>query len=304
MRTTLTALVFLVVWVTSGQAPDAREPTEADWRCSEAQLDALRKLGRDEARSLSNKAAKVEWRRSAAVRQRVGRGLRYYQEMRWLYIGRGICDVEVFLSDGVVASRFLGHRTLVLREVGRRLALVEQRLSEKPRFYGIGSLQVRTIRGPFKPIDRLSKHALGRALDIEAARNPFLSNKTIALLEEIGGVELKLSARHPVGERWDSVKAAAEAFRKNVRGWIKDQHKRRAALLGRARRGDTQARREARALDAHVREVRRNAHLRLIQRRRFLSLPRDFVVEMEAAGLTWCTDFPSGADLMHFEWRR
>jgi hypothetical protein len=34
-----------------------------------------------------------------------------------------------------------------------------------------------------------------------------------------------------------------------------------------------------------------------------MALPRALVVEMERAGFTWCTDFTTGADLMHFEYR-
>ncbi len=171
-----------------------------------------------------------------------------------------------------------------------------------PPFEKPGAFYPRTIRGPFRASKRLSNHALGLALDFDPWRNPYLSRRELALIEEISGVKLKRNASIDAGVRWDNFQRAQEAWHSKVGPWEKE-------LAAKLRKAQAAKRKGARGARRRVKRLRQQQklfasdNLRRAKTEGFLSLPRAFVVEMERAGLVWSTDFRPGADLMHFELR-
>lgn len=254
------------------------------------------------SRADSDAAAAAEWKRPV-VRARVGHDLHYYRDIRYLFVTqRDICGVGDYLAERVVPATFLGHRLVVHEEVAACLAQAEAALDPPPSARRIGSLQVRTIRGPFGRAPWLSNHALGTAIDIDPGHNLYLSPAELRLLAEVSGVTLLLDTAHDAGERWDSLREAQAAFRKKVGPWRAAQSRKARGLARQARRGDAQAKRELDAVRGALR-LSRGRKLNAARKGGFLNHPRRLVVALEGAGMTWCTDFISGADLMHFELR-
>ena len=122
------------------------------------------------------------------------------------------------------------------------------------------------------------------------------------MLEGVSGVELLLGTKHGAGARWDRLKEAEKAFARKVGPWRRAQTRRVKELARRARKGDASAGEERKEIKEALR-VARGRKLKAARKGGFLNLPRRLVVALEAEGMTWCTDFVSGADLMHFELR-
>lgn len=289
-----------------GQALRSSRPRPA-WRCS---ADVLAEVNDpdhpDDLKALSDHEALAEWRASPMVRHASRRGLVYYQYLRWLYRRRGVCDVPGFFRDGIVVTRFLGLWLQVHLGMAERLERVEARLREqghRVRIGRIGGFVPRTLRGPYGSLPWLSNHAFGLAVDIDPHLNPYLSINDLVALEHVSGVSIERSARLDAGARWDRFALAQRQFKANVHGWLRDNAATILGLRGRVRAGDAEAAAELERLERLRALVTGSRHLRAAVRGSFLALPRALVVAMEQAGLTWCTDFPNGADLMHFEIR-
>ena len=267
-----------------------------------AHAEGYRCVGERPTQDESDAAAAVEWKR-AAVRGRVGKDLGYYKTLRYYYVAqRGICDVGTYLTERVVLAPFLGFTLRVHQDVAEALRRAEGRLVPAPKVRRIGSLQVRTIRGPFGRSPWLSNHALGTAIDIEPGRNLYLSPDELEVLSEVSGLELLLNVDHDAGARWDSLDRAQSAFVAKVGPWRRAQSRRARELQRLARKGDAGAAQERDQIRAALKTAG-GRKLRAARRKGFLNLPRALVVALEAEGMTWCTDFVSGADLMHFEMR-
>ncbi|MEO1270745.1 MAG: hypothetical protein AAFX99_21885 [Myxococcota bacterium] len=306
-ETFIALLVLLVLWIPPASA-HSEEAEPFPWSCSEGQPP-------EEALAASEELLATQWRTYTQLRRSLG-NLKRYTKLRPLYIRAGVCDVGRFLTDGIVTTRFLGRPIRVHTRAVTPLARVEevllaqttsrrQRKRRLPvRFARVGTFHARSIRTPYGPIEKLSRHGLGLAMDIDPQRNPFLSVEELEVLTLVSGVTIDRRSTVPAGERWDTFQEAAVAFRKRLRPWL-----RRTAQT--ARRLRTQLRThpsseqeaELEQLEAHYALVR-GTRLRTVRSRGFLSLPRAFVVAMEEAGFVWATDFPSGADLMHFELRQ
>ncbi len=273
------------------------------WRCDPAQVKRLTSAkGLKLFEKESDRLSSARWEGSAQLRQRVPQDADYWRRIRWGYVQRGICDPERFVLDGIVEARFAGAAVWTHVQIAPLLSRIEARLkaSEQgmPAFNSVSSFSPRTVRGPFKPSRRLSNHALGLAVDIDPALNPYLSGRELAFIEKLTGARIARSASIDAGERWDQLDNANSLYRARIGPWL-DKMEAGIAAARQKKGGQAQARRLERALEA----VTGNRNLMRAADDGFLSLPRHFVVEMEAAGLTWCTDFGPGADLMHFELR-
>jgi len=278
------------------------------WAC--AQNDARLVANADERvvlKARSDADALAEWRTRPILRRAVRRGLGGYQLLRWLYLRRGVCDVPAFFEGAIVPTRFLGLWLQVHREVADRLARVERLLRKQDahlRIARIGGFVPRTLRGPYGSLPWLSNHAFGLAVDIDPHRNPYLSIDDLVALERVSGVKLVREASVPAGDRWDRFVLAQRTYRARIGPWLRDNAAAIHDLRLRRARGDATVVPELDHLERLRKLVTGSARLRAAVRVGFLTLPRELVVAMEDAGFTWCTDFPNGADLMHFELRR
>lgn len=133
--------------------------------------------------------------------------------LRWRYVERGVCHPEALIEGGAVEVSFFGQVVRAHPELALRLAraqrAVEGELDAAP-FAWAGSLSPRMVRGPFRrPPTRISNHALGQAVDLDPSRNPYLSTRELALIEEVTGARLRRAAALSARERWESFHAAS-----------------------------------------------------------------------------------------------
>lgn len=275
-----------------------------DSLCTAQQRQALREQ-REALEGASDREAAQEWRRSRALRQRVGGGLGHYQRLRRAYLRRGVCDpgrlIRQELELILVGEAWVRvHRSLapVVREAA---ALYREHGWRGPR--SLGGFHARMIRGPFGEGEVLSHHAFGLALDIDARRNPFLTLEELALLEEISQREVLRGLETPVEQRWRSLDEAVRGFRGNFAAWSQRSAQEMFALRRAAHKKEAGAQEALEALERKRRLALRGAHLRALRRPDGFNLPLELVLALERGGLVWSTDFQHGADLMHFEAR-
>ncbi len=291
-----------VAAATHGLDLSRRRAMPERWSCSDAERKALAKdANHKRLKRNSDRLAEERWEGSALLRARVGQDTKYWQRIRWAYMLRGICDPEAFVTDAIVETTFLDQNLRVSVQVAPMLRGIERRLAASqgglPEFEWLGAFAARTVRGPFKASKRLSNHAFGLAIDFEPVSNPYLSKRELAVIEEISGVKIKRQSSISAADRWDNFKEAETAFLKKVGPWL-TKIDRQIAAAGRSRG-------RVKRLKKQKKRVTGSRNLkRAMERGGFLGVPRHFAILMEDAGLTWCTDFGPGADLMHFELRR
>ncbi len=262
------------------------------WRCSSAQNRARRKTPAA-ARARSDAAATREWA-NPRLRELIGilpdTDLAYWREVRWLYGAKGVCDPAVFLTDGMVTVHAFGHEIRAQGDVATRLLRADLALrarGEVPVFGWVGGFSPRTVRGT----NRLSKHALGLAIDFDPKFNPYLGRGDMRLVRKVTGMRIRRGLRTTAGDRWDDFRRAHLLFMERIGPWFEAATLRRAGLRAGTRR--------ARRLDAELDLLTAGKNARILHTG-ILSLSRPFVEEMERAGLRWRTDFAAGPDLMHF----
>ena len=275
----------------------------ADWVCDRRQRRAL--IGRKRQRAAKTASARLaarQWEASDKLRGAVGRDLDYWTGMRWIYQGRGFCDPERLITDGIVKVRAFGHPVRARGDAATKLLQVERNLAEQghtPSFEWIGGFNARTVRGPFGPSKHLSNHALGKAIDFDPHLNPYLSSRELAFIHRITGVRPRRSRRTSAGKRWDDFKRAEDLWLERIGPWLR----RTQATMARLRASRRQ-RGKLRRLQRDYELATTSANLLRARESGFLGLTREFVVEMEQVGFWWRTDFKPGPDFMHFEWRK
>ena len=244
------------------------------------------------------------WRGTPLVRQRFGHNIDHWRTMQTLYQKKDVCHLRDFVVHGITEITFLGVDISVNAAIAPKLKRVEYRLNAKgiktAPFEIWGGFFPRTTRGPFGVGENLSRHALGIAVDFDWDKNPYFSRRELAFVEQLTDVRIKRKASFSPGDRWDSFKLANDRWNERIGPWLAETQRVIDAHKHRPKRG--QARKIAK-LRAQYRFVTTNRNLNRAIDNGFLSLPRDFVVEMEKEGLIWATDFGAGPDLMHFEFR-
>lgn len=267
--------------------------TPTTWLCTSAERRALRRdLAR--AHALSDEAAGHEWRESALLRDLVhilpDTDETYWRDIRRLYLAKKICRPAELLTDGMVTVHAFGHEIRGQGDVAIRLLRADRALAEqgaRPSFTWIGGFSPRPVRGTM----RLSKHALGLAIDFDPKLNPYLTRGDMRLIHKVTRVRIRRGLRHPPGRRWDDFRKAHVRFSERIGPWFEAAQRKRARLRDNSR--------AARRLDRDL-ELLTTAKNARILHTGILSLSKPFVEEMERAGLRWRTDFSAGPDLMHF----
>jgi hypothetical protein len=132
--------------------------------------------------------------------------------------------------------------------------------------------------GLFK-LGTISEHATGKAVDIQAKSNPFLSRAQWAHIESVTNTQIDRSARRwnsDPGGLWQDIKDMSTAF---------------AALNHAAEIANLVGSAAARPLIA--------LHQNFAQG--FLTLAKNLVVALHGEGFVWGATFSTGVDLQHFE---
>ena len=242
------------------------------------------------------------WRSSEQLRARFGYDLEHWRKMIPLYQEKKVCNLRTFVLDGITEIAFLGVPMRVNSAIAPKLKRVERRLIKAgitaSPFEKQGGFHPRTTRGPFGEGKHLSRHGLGIAIDFDWHENPYFSRRELNFVQELTGVTLKRSATIDAGKRWDNINRANTLWMERIQPWLETTRAEIETLkeTPRGRRS-----RRLKVLQHKLHFVSNNRNLSRAIDNGFLSLPRALVVAMEAEGLTWATDFPSGPDLMHFE---
>ncbi|MEO1267907.1 MAG: M15 family metallopeptidase [Myxococcota bacterium] len=242
------------------------------------------------------------WYSSELLRERFGHDITYWREMQPLYKEKKVCNLRTFMIDGLTSITFLGVELKVNSAVAPKLKRVERRLIDQgfttAPFELSGGFFPRTTRGPFGVGKHLSRHGLGIAIDFDWDKNPYFSRRELNFVQELTGIQMKRDATIPAGKRWDSINRANILWNERIGPWLEETQRSMEALEKTPRGRHS---RQLKTLRNTYNFVTQNRNLSRAIDKGFLSLPRAFVVAMEAEGLTWATDFPSGPDFMHFE---
>lgn len=221
---------------------------------------------------------KGEWNQLLASRKKYihgafANGYETYSEIRPLYQARGINNPSKYLIDNIIAFQFFGHKTTGHIELADRLRVAEKTLRQKsiiPVINKFWSFNPRSIRGSKK----LSKHALGRALDINPDTNPHIINKDdINVIYAVTGINLGRRQSAP------TMQQASQVFKSQFnQQWINIQSK------------DLQY-----SISGRRQMLNRYAKLG------FMNLEQSLIDALKGAGIKWGGDWIHVKDFMHFE---
>jgi Subtilase family/D-alanyl-D-alanine carboxypeptidase len=200
-----------------------------------------------------------------------------YVELAPLYAAHGIPDAAAYLDTNMVTLTFFGHRQDGHRDLVTPLRQAEEAMrgqSVLPAISSFGCLNPRPIRGTS---NRLSNHALGRAIDLNPASNPRITQASdFLVISAVVAADLMTETRPEV------LSQHSRSFQSGfTEAWAASQTRPDvlAALSDRSTRG---------RLDSYARTGFCTLFLPLIQ-------------ALLAAGLGWGGAYRSSKDFMHFE---
>ncbi|MGK9171301.1 S8 family serine peptidase [Inquilinus limosus] len=220
--------------------------------------------------------ARAQWLANPRAHAYFHNGEQEYLEFAPMFAQRGVGDAASYLANNMTSLRFFGRRQDGHRDLVAPLRAVEEALvgqSIEPPISRFGCLNVRKIAGT----NRLSFHALGRAIDLNADSNPHVRDaRDFLVIQAVTGVDLRREAAPA------RLQQASRQFQRDFTNeWIARQSDQRvaAALAGR--------------------EVRER--LERYARNGFCTLYLPLIEALIAAGLRWGGSWTSSKDFMHFE---
>ncbi|HEV2817121.1 MAG TPA: S8 family serine peptidase [Allosphingosinicella sp.] len=199
-----------------------------------------------------------------------------YLEFGAAFAQRGVADAAAYLADNITRLTFFGRHQPGHRDLAAPLSAAERTLAGQtvdPPIASFGCLNVRRIAGT----NRLSFHALGKAIDLNPRSNPHIrSAADFLVIGAVTGVDLR-------GETSPArLQAASRQFQRDFNaGWI-----------------DAQTDPAIRAALAPA-----DARRRLLgyARHGFCTLYVPLIEALIAAGLNWGGGWRTSKDFMHFE---
>lgn len=199
-----------------------------------------------------------------------------YLEFAPLFAQRGVGDAAAYLANNMTRLRFFGHGQDGHRDLAAPLAAAEAAMAGQtvdPPVSRFGCLNVRKIADT----NRLSFHALGRAFDLDAARNPHIrSPEDFRVIEAVVGLDLR---------RETSPTRLQDASRRF-------QHDFTDEWIASHRDGD---------IGAILRVPAKLRRLRGYASNGFCTLYVPLIEALMSAGLRWGGSWNSSKDFMHFE---
>ena len=200
-----------------------------------------------------------------------------YAELAPLYAARGIGDAAAYLDANMVRLEFFGHRQDGHRDLAAPLRRAEDAMRGQavtPPVRSFGCLNPRPIRAT---TDRLSNHALGRAIDLDPAANPRITQAhDFLVIQAVVGADIRPQTSPT------ALHQASRAFQDGfTQAWI-----------------DAQTRPDIVAAlhDRHARE-----RLAGYAAAGFCNLFVPLIEALIAAGLAWGGAWHGSKDFMHFE---
>lgn len=207
------------------------------------------------------------------ISKKIDTKIQSYSELRPLYLAKGIYNPAKYLIDNISGIEFFGHKTIGHIELRDRLKVAEKilkRQNRRPMISSFWSFAPRKIRGS----KNLSKHALGRAVDINPDTNPRIINKDeIKIIHAVTGVNLGQI------QTASAMRQASLVFRsKFTPQWIKMQKIELQKSISRSKS----------ALNRYAKTG-------------FINLEQPLIDALKAAGIKWGGNYINSKDFMHFE---
>ncbi|CAN0548055.1 unnamed protein product, partial [Laminaria digitata] len=230
-------------------------------------------------------AAITEWNGSPKVHRYFGSfdgdPHKSYLNLKRLYAKKGIPNPAQYISSSIRQLTFFGKSSPGHIDLKEKLANAEQRLRASGHNFNLENAWSFVPRTFNSSIHKLSKHAIGKAIDINHQSNPHITSKDeIQIIKAVCNTILVngfLKERDP-----DVFLRASNHFQATFNNhWISQQ------------------------TDAHILAVLRSKSrmkkLEKYARLGFCTLPSSMVRALQNAGLSWGGAWSSSKDFMHFE---
>lgn len=229
-------------------------------------------------------AALDEWNTNIRSHRHFGNNFdgdphRSYLNLKRLYEQKGVPNAAAYFAANIISTTFFNRQTPAHRELALLLNNAQRTLQAGGLNYSFDSAWSFVPRTFNYRIDRLSNHALGRAIDINSGTNPHITSK-----DEILVIDRVCRAILPAGLLRESnpeiLKMASDHFRQSYNdSWIAQQTE-----------------------SAVIRAIqKRKSQLKKYALHGFLDLPIPLIRALQNVGLSWGGAWTSAKDFMHFE---
>jgi hypothetical protein len=205
---------------------------------------------------------------------------RSFLNLKRLYQRRGISDPAAYFSSNIVPITFFNRNTVGHTDLKAALSTAQNTLTAAGNTFTLGSGTWSFVPRTFNnSINKLSNHALGKAIDINPSENPHvIVADDILVINAVCGPMLPngfLAESDP-----DNLIQVSMYFQQNFNdAWVARQTQ--SSLI-------TAINKRRVALDNYA------AH-------GFLNLPSALIKGLQSAGLSWGGAWRSAKDFMHFE---
>jgi hypothetical protein len=251
----------------------------------------------------------VEWDAHPKVHGHFNGGFADYKDLRPLYMSNtGTDNPAKWIEDNIVSVKFFDRSTPAHIDMKPKVTAAEKTLKDasvEPTMTDFWSFVPRRIRGA----TTLSQHALGKAVDINAAANPRITDEAeLAALTLITGLDFQssnLSATDLKTKSDDFKTNFNEAKYKEI---LDGKEKEMSEAAEKAKDAKT-GKEEKAALNATIKDLKKTianlksskSALLALAKTGFLNLDTQLIQAFIDAGFTWGGQFQHSKDFMHFE---
>ncbi len=248
-------------------------------------------------------SAIAEWNASPAMHSAFdnnfgGDAHRSYLNLKRLYQARGISDPADYLATNIVDITFYNRKTSGHDDLKKVLDAAETALTKAGHTFtldkGTWSYVPRTYNNS---INKLSNHALGKAIDVNPSSNPHItSGSDFRVINAVCGTVL--TAGLLATADYDTLHSASDLFKQSFNdAWVTQQEQTLATMQAQHPHPPGYAKQKALVKAIHQRRAALNGYAA----HGFLNLPKALVEGLETAGLNWGGTWTSAKDFMHFE---
>lgn len=213
----------------------------------------------------------------------------FYRWVRKAYHKAGVADVPALINRGTS------------EELKAAIDAVKAGYGEAFRSGGFNPRPMKSSEYKYR-LGTISEHALGNAVDVEAARNPIISQRDWAFIEQIAELSVARGLARWQSEPqalWSEINALNEQFVANVAARIAQIEQAQAEALEGApppKKG-----RKARRPPPPINLVFKGHRALKKWAGGFFTLPWALVEQFHSQGFVWGATFRHSADLHHFE---
>lgn len=248
-------------------------------------------------------SALAEWNGNPQMHSAFGNNFggdphRSYLNLKRLYQARGITDPAGYLATNIVGITFYNRHTEGHNDLKTALTAAETALTAAGHTFTLDSGTWSYVPRTFNnSINKLSNHALGKAIDINPASNPHItSSSDFRVINAVCGTVL--TAGMLATADYDTLASASDLFKQDFNdAWVTQQEQTLATMKAQHPHPPGYAKQKALVKAIHARRSALNGYAA----HGFLNLPKALVEGLQNAGLGWGGAWTSAKDFMHFE---